>query len=119
VGNGSRLTDFNGTPITLEDIEKAAIKAVSNFGRPTILMPAVMPSGPYVFHEAYIGTPWAHNDFMTKREHSLAGLHVILVRLSVLKLSEDEFYTFEKVCSKRLKRAKWAKRNYKKVQSPK
>jgi len=132
MGNGPRVKptttialDIETSGLSINDIENAAIKALSNFGSsnkilisPHALTPLKAFFG-YEEHPEYSGTPWAQYGKLTKRERAVAGLHTFLSDLGVLKkIEQEEFHSIANKATRRLKRAKWAQYNRKKVQSP-
>lgn len=139
MGNGPRLKKCDdpnsvvgsyGDPFTVDmvgdvltpDILEAAIQAsLNNFCKlppnPIIFMPlpAFFSSG-WEVNPQYSGTPWSTRDRLSKREHKVAAVHTLLKKLKVLKsLSDEELIDIKDLAVKRLKRAKWARYNQKKV----
>jgi hypothetical protein len=107
-------------PLSLDQLEKAAQVAMSNFGMPTQIMvpPKFFMMSGIVFevNPEYRGTPWASTARMTKREHAVAGLHTTLKKLGVFKkLSEDNLEEIKNKSIRRLKRARWARYQQKKA----
>ncbi len=115
MGNGSGLK-YPGV-LTIEDIEAAAQAALNNFGKnPIIFMPPQFFSMPWESHPEYSGTPYSTMGKLTKREQKVAALTTFLKKLKVLKnVSDEELVDIKNTTVKRLKRAKWAQYNRKKV----
>ena len=80
----------------------------------------ILPNNFHVtVNSEYLGTPWAYTCRLTKREIVVAKLHTTLKKLNLLEsLTSEQFDDFRWLCIKRLKKAKWAKYQQKKVKSP-
>ncbi len=111
--------DMTGGVLTEEMLEQAAQASLNNFGRPSnpiIFMPPAFFSGGWETHPEYRGTPWSTRDRLSKREHKVAAVHTLLKKLKVLKnLSDEDLINIKDLAVKRLKRAKWAQYQQKKV----
>lgn len=106
--------DIDSNVLTLDMLEKAAAKAMANFGAPSqIIFPASMYGAfitPFETYPEYRGTPWAFSSkLFSKREKVVAGLHTTLKKLGALRTVDDK--AFEAIRYKsimRLRLAKWA-----------
>lgn len=105
--------------LTLDMLEKAALAATKNFGKPQQLI-FPMGAGTTIFrgallhwdiHPEFAGTGWAAKSRLSKRERAFAHLQVFLIKFGLQKHLQDDNLRkadFE-YAEKRLKRAKWAK----------
>ena len=94
--------------MTEESLEEAALKALQNFGRPTVLMPMNMSHMGWSPNPEFAGTSWEDQYRMSKRERKFAQLHVFIYKLGILPGGQINNDIHELAC-KRLKRAKWAR----------
>lgn len=136
MGNGPRLkppgivfdtetsgkTIVSGSPLTEDDLEKMVASVTASFGKANqiFMAPNVFMSmgGGWEQYPEYSGTPWANTSKMTKREKAVAGLHTTLNKIEALKkLSSQDWENIRYASIRRLKRAKWARYQQKKVQS--
>lgn len=108
---------INGPGLTLEDLEGAVQKSISNFGSsPLLVSTQTLQQLQHIYrlviNPEFAGSPWEHITRITKRERKVAQLHILLFKLKILSnLSQEELDNITYVSTKRLKRAKWARYN--------
>jgi hypothetical protein len=107
--------ELQSSPISIDDIEKAALKAQSNF-RPAnqIFIPPQLMSyftiGNFSINPEYEGLKWAETARLTIRERKVANLHILLLKLRVLsKVEENDLNSIVDDSIKRLRSAFWAR----------
>lgn len=108
---------INGSGLTLEDLEEAVQKSISNFGSsPLLVSTQTLQQLQHIYrlviNPEFAGSPWAHIARITKRERKVAQLHLLLLKLKILSnFSQEELDNLVYLSAKRLKRAKWARYN--------
>lgn len=127
MGNGKGVisVDYETSPLSMDDIENAAAKAAANFGHAnTMFIPMnpilIFQGTAWVANPQYTGTEWMHYNRISKREHAFAKLQCFLLKFGLQKHLEDDDArrADANLAAKRLKRAKWARYQKAKVQSP-